>query len=49
MLKGFGAELWIEEVDGERVIHLRGEADLKPQQIEVPAIPRPRRSSPSRR
>jgi 3-phosphoshikimate 1-carboxyvinyltransferase len=39
MLKGFGAELWVEEVDGERVIRLRGEADLKPQQIEVPGDP----------
>jgi 3-phosphoshikimate 1-carboxyvinyltransferase len=39
MLKGFGAELWVEEVDGERVIRLCGEADLKPQQIEVPGDP----------
>ncbi len=39
MLKGFGAELWIEEVDGERHIRLRGEADLKPQQITVPGDP----------
>jgi len=39
MLKGFGAELWVEEQDGERVIRLRGEADLKPQCIEVPGDP----------
>lgn len=39
MLKGFGADLWVEEVDGERHIHLRGEAELKPQQIVVPGDP----------
>jgi len=43
MLRGFGADLWVEERDGakgpERVIRLRGEADLKPQQIEVPGDP----------
>jgi 3-phosphoshikimate 1-carboxyvinyltransferase len=39
MLKGFGAELWVEQVDGERVIHIRGEADLRPQTIEVPGDP----------
>jgi 3-phosphoshikimate 1-carboxyvinyltransferase len=43
MLKGFGAELWVEEHDGangpERVIRLRGEADLRPQVIEVPGDP----------
>src|SRR5690348_11864909 len=39
MLKGFGADLWVEEENGERVIRLRGEADLKPQQIEVPGDP----------
>ena len=39
MLKGFGADLWSEEVDGERHIHLRGEAELKPQQIVVPGDP----------
>jgi len=39
MLTGFGAELWVEEKDGERVIHLRGEADLQPQYIEVPGDP----------
>jgi 3-phosphoshikimate 1-carboxyvinyltransferase len=39
MLKGFGAELWIEEEDGERVIRIRGEADLRPQTIEVPGDP----------
>jgi 3-phosphoshikimate 1-carboxyvinyltransferase len=39
MLKGFGADLWVEEEDGERVIRIRGEADLKPQTIEVPGDP----------
>jgi len=39
MLKGFGAELWVEEENGERVIRLRGEADLTPQYIEVPGDP----------
>jgi 3-phosphoshikimate 1-carboxyvinyltransferase len=39
MLKGFGAELWVEEADGERVIRVRGEADLHPQAIEVPGDP----------
>lgn len=39
MLKGFGADLWVEEENGERVIRLRGEADLKPQTIEVPGDP----------
>jgi 3-phosphoshikimate 1-carboxyvinyltransferase len=39
MLTGFGAELWVEEEGGERVICLRGEADLSPQRIEVPGDP----------
>jgi 3-phosphoshikimate 1-carboxyvinyltransferase len=39
MLKGFGAELWVEDLDGERAICVRGEADLKPQVIEVPGDP----------
>ena len=39
MLKGFGAELWIEDEDGERAIKLRGEAELQPQAIEVPGDP----------
>ncbi|GAA4643557.1 3-phosphoshikimate 1-carboxyvinyltransferase [Pontixanthobacter gangjinensis] len=39
MLKGFGADLWVEETDGERVIHIRGEADLSPQNITVPGDP----------
>lgn len=39
MLKGFGAELWVEEENGERVIRIRGEATLKPQTIEVPGDP----------
>lgn len=39
MLRGFGADLTVEEVDGERVIRIRGEAELKPQVIEVPGDP----------
>lgn len=39
MLKGFGAELWVEEENGERVIRIRGEATLNPQTIEVPGDP----------
>jgi 3-phosphoshikimate 1-carboxyvinyltransferase len=39
MLRGFGAELEVEEMAGERVIRLRGEADLHPQTIEVPGDP----------
>ncbi len=39
MLRGFGAELSVEEAAGERVIRIRGEADLKPQQVVVPGDP----------
>ena len=43
MLRGFGAELEIEELAGaagvERIIRVRGEADLTPQTIEVPGDP----------
>lgn len=39
MLRGFGAELEVEEVDGERVIRIHGEAELQPQVIEVPGDP----------
>jgi 3-phosphoshikimate 1-carboxyvinyltransferase len=39
MLRGFGAELTVEEVNGERVIRIRGEAELRPQVIEVPGDP----------
>ncbi len=39
MLRGFGAELEVEEVSGDRVITIRGEAELKPQTIEVPGDP----------
>ena len=39
MLRGFGAELDVEEVDGERVISVRGEADLQPLTIDVPGDP----------
>ncbi len=39
MLRGFGAELSVEEADGERIITVRGEADLRPQTIDVPGDP----------
>lgn len=39
MLRGFGAELEVEEASGERIIRVRGEADLRPQVIEVPGDP----------
>ena len=39
MLRGFGAELEVAEAGGERVIRVRGEADLRPQTIEVPGDP----------
>jgi 3-phosphoshikimate 1-carboxyvinyltransferase len=40
MLRGFGAELNVEiDAQGARVIHLIGEAELRPQVIEVPGDP----------
>jgi 3-phosphoshikimate 1-carboxyvinyltransferase len=40
MLKGFGADLTVEvEADGTRVIRIRGEAEFRPQVIEVPGDP----------
>ncbi|MCB2072256.1 MAG: 3-phosphoshikimate 1-carboxyvinyltransferase [Novosphingobium sp.] len=40
MLKGFGAELSVEQDDdGARVIRIRGEAELQPQTIDVPGDP----------
>ncbi|WP_427967145.1 3-phosphoshikimate 1-carboxyvinyltransferase [Altererythrobacter sp.] len=39
MLRGFGAELDVEEADGERIIRIHGEADLKPRQVTVPGDP----------
>ena len=40
MLKGFGADLWVEtDSAGVRTISIRGEVDLKPQHIIVPAAP----------
>ena len=39
MLRGFGADLTVEEVNGERVIRIVGEAELTPQTIEVPGDP----------
>ncbi len=39
MLTGFGATLEVEHADGERVIRVHGEADLKPQHVIVPGDP----------
>lgn len=40
MLRGFGAELTVDfDSAGERVIRIRGEAELRPQVIEVPGDP----------
>ena len=40
MLKGFGADLTVTvEADGTRVITVKGEAELKPQVIDVPGDP----------
>jgi 3-phosphoshikimate 1-carboxyvinyltransferase len=40
MLAGFGAELSVEtDADGARVIRLTGEAELRPQAIDVPGDP----------
>ncbi|MGH6651918.1 MAG: 3-phosphoshikimate 1-carboxyvinyltransferase [Sphingopyxis sp.] len=40
MLQGFGADLTVEtDRDGTRYIHIRGEAELKPQTIVVPGDP----------
>jgi len=40
MLRGFGADLTVEEdSEGVRTIRLRGEAELQPQEIEVPGDP----------
>ncbi|RJF86154.1 3-phosphoshikimate 1-carboxyvinyltransferase [Sphingomonas cavernae] len=40
MLTGFGADLTVEiDSDGARVISIRGEAELKPQDIVVPGDP----------
>lgn len=40
MLKGFGADLWVEtDAAGVRTISIRGEVDLKPQHIIVPGDP----------
>lgn len=39
MLRGFGAELTIEETPQGRIIAIRGEPELQPQQIAVPGDP----------
>ena len=39
MLRGFGAELEVEETGGERIIRVHGDAELRPQTIEVPGDP----------
>ncbi len=39
MLRGFGAQIEVEETSAERVIRLHGEAELQPQSITVPGDP----------
>ncbi|MDB5689155.1 MAG: aroA [Sphingomonas bacterium] len=39
MLKGFGAGLTVEQVEGARIISIRGEAELRAQAITVPGDP----------
>ncbi|MGX7895602.1 3-phosphoshikimate 1-carboxyvinyltransferase [Tsuneonella sp. HG222] len=39
MLRGFGADLTVETTGTERFICIRGEAELRPQVIEVPGDP----------
>ncbi|WP_230293502.1 3-phosphoshikimate 1-carboxyvinyltransferase [Croceicoccus sp. Ery5] len=39
MLQGFGADLTVEETCGERIIEIRGQAELRPQDITVPGDP----------
>lgn len=39
MLRGFGAELTVEETIQGRIIAIHGEAELRPQQITVPGDP----------
>ena len=39
MLGGFGAKLDVAEENGERIIRIHGEAELKPQQVVVPGDP----------
>jgi len=40
MLAGFGADITVEAgADGANIIHIRGEADLRPQSITVPGDP----------
>lgn len=39
MLRGFGAELTVEESNRGRIIAIHGEAELRPQQIVVPGDP----------
>ena len=39
MLRGFGADLWVEETPQGRAIHVRGEAELRPTNIVVPGDP----------
>lgn len=39
MLTGFGAEVGIEEADGERIISVTGEAELQPHDLSIPGDP----------
>ena len=39
MLRGFGAKVEIDQIGGERTIHIEGQKDLMPQDITVPGDP----------
>jgi 3-phosphoshikimate 1-carboxyvinyltransferase len=39
MLRGFGAELTVEEAEGERAVRIHGPAELRPCDIAVPGDP----------
>lgn len=39
MLAGFGARLEVEDTNGERIIRITGQPELKPQSIDVPGDP----------
>lgn len=49
MLRGFGAELTVEDTPDGKLIAIHGEAELKPQDITVPGDPHPPASGWSRR
>jgi 3-phosphoshikimate 1-carboxyvinyltransferase len=39
MLRGFGTKIEIDQIGGERAIHIEGQTDLMPQEITVPGDP----------